>query len=199
MYPWSFFRSSVVLLAAVHWHSPQSVKSGTHCQGPPVLLNGVGTVTRFTYGNRHASPRRTPLLSLWVLLWRDSLAIILHVCNFGRTRALIFDKSRRHEISSLSQARFVIIHFRISLSKRFIVRVWTATVILGKRDKPVLVEPSVVSYRVLYLCHCRKQDESRIGRYLRLISSTFTIIKKNLRDSYNLESLPLEIKKMGIE
>lgn len=71
MYPWSFFRSSVVLLAAVHWHSLRSVKSGIHCQGPPVLLNGVGAVTRFTYGNRHASPRRTPLLSPWVLLRSD--------------------------------------------------------------------------------------------------------------------------------
>lgn len=30
-----------------------------------------------------------------------------------------------------------------------------------------------------------------------LISSTFTVVKKNLRDSYNLESLPLEIKKHG--
>lgn len=37
-----------------------------HCQGPPVPLNGdgEGPVTRFTYGNRHASPRRSPLPSL---------------------------------------------------------------------------------------------------------------------------------------
>ena len=164
------------------------------------LLNGVGAVTRFTYGNRHASPRRTPLLSLWVLLWCDSLAIIPHVCNFEWTRALIFEKSRRCGISHLSQRRFVIICFKISLWECFTV-LCTVVVILGERNKLVLlVESYVVSCSQLCTCHCRTENMGT-GRWVAksddtLIFSAFAVVKRNSRDSYNWS---LKGKKNGVE
>lgn len=96
MYPWAFSRSFVVLLAAVHWHSPrQNVKSSIHCQGPPVLSPQwrLGAVTQFTYGNRHASPRRTPFPSLRVQRDFPSIPLFPPSYNAIYSRAFIISEN----------------------------------------------------------------------------------------------------------
>jgi len=153
MYPWAFSRSFIVLLAAVHWHSPAERQvQHTLSRSAGSLLNGVSVLSR-NLPTVIDSPRRTPLPSLRVQ--RDFPPPPLPPprsfdlsYNAIYPRAFVISENESSLIFDKLPPRFIISR----ISDYFFPSVSTA-VILGEWNNMILYKSGTFA-----LCRCQSRD-----------------------------------------